>query len=307
MDETEKYLKQVGQLNVAHSGERRAPHKPLLLLIAISQLFQGKRNLRFNEVELALKPLLDCFAPPVKLKHQPALPYWHLRSDGLWEIPGDQDLPLQKGKFPIMGGLRQTQGRLPERLQNLLLTDSGFAKNFVRILLNRHFPYSLHDDILNSVGLKIATEGEIREEVSPYGERRRRDPNFRDKILQAYEYCCAATGFRASIGASYFGCEAAHVKWYAYDGPDVIENGVALEPTLHKLFDAGAWTLADDRRILVSATFSGSDEAVGRIRALHGRPLREPLPGYQAISVDFIRWHRESEQGGVFRKPALPL
>ena len=103
------------------------------------------------------------------------------------------------------------------------------------------------------------------------------------------------------------GCEAAHVQWHAYEGPDSVENGFVLEPTLHKLFDAGAWPLTDDRRVLVSADLTGTDSTVERVRGLHGDPLRPPLPGEAEISVEYIRWHREPDLGGVFRHPALPL
>ena len=111
----------------------------------------------------------------------------------------------------------------------------------------------------------------------------------------------------AALGGLYFGCEAAHVQWHAYDGPDSVDNGFAVEPTLHELFDAGAWTLTDDRKILVSADLTGTETAVIRVRSLHGEWLRPPLSGELEISVAYIRWHRESDQGCVFRHPALPL
>ena len=126
-------------------------------------------------------------------------------------------------------------------------------------------------------------------------------------MLRAYEHQCAATGFRAALGGSYFGCEAAHVKWHAYDGPDDVANGIALEPTMHKLFDAGAWTLTDDRRIVVSKEFTGSDQAIGLLRSLHGKALKTPLAGEPLVSSEFIGWHREPDRGGVFRAPGLPL
>ncbi|MBK6734465.1 MAG: HNH endonuclease [bacterium] len=104
-----------------------------------------------------------------------------------------------------------------------------------------------------------------------------------------------------------FRCEAAHIKWHACRGPDTVDNGFAVEPTMHKLFDAGAWTLSDDCRILVSAEFTGGDETLDRIRGLHGQPLRSPIEGAPRPSIEFVRWHRESELGGVFKVPALPL
>lgn len=303
----EQLLERIRTLNVNRSGDRRAPHKPLLLLVAIAKLLQGERELSFGEVESLLRPLLNAYAPPVQSRHQPELPYWFLRSDRLWEIPGDTNLPLQQGGFPQMAGLRATSGHLPEVYANALLSSKSLVNTVVQMILDGHFPESLHEDILAAVGLTSLTAEGVAEEQDPYGIVRRRDPRFRELVLRAYEHRCAVTGFQAALGGSYFGCEAAHVKWHAYEGPDTVENGLAMEPTLHKLFDAGAWSLTDDRRVLVSADFTGSDEAVAKIRSLHGRPLREPQPGMPLVSIEYIRWHREKELGGVFRQPALQL
>lgn len=303
----EELLARIKSINIFRSGDRRAPHKPLLLLVAIANLLQGKRELTFEEVESRLRPLLNAYAPAVSGRHEPRLPYWHLRSDQLWEISGDTDLPLQQGGFPQMRGLRASSGHLPEKFAKALQEDRDLVNTIVQMILNAHFPESLHDDILAAVGLMSFTEDIVAEEQAIYILARKRDPKFRAKVLQAYEYRCAATGFQAALGGSYFGCEAAHVKWHAYEGPDDVKNGLALEPTLHKLFDAGAWSLTDDRRILVSADFTGSDEAVEKIRSLHGRPLRSPQQEKSLVSTEYIRWHREEALGGVFRHPALPF
>ena len=86
-----------------------------------------------------------------------------------------------------------------------------------------------------------------------------------------------------------------------------MDNGLALTPTLHKLFDHGAWSIDDDRRVVVSRHFSGSDGALAELRSLHGRPLRSPAPGFPPLSMERIRWHREPRLGGVFRTPALGI
>lgn len=302
----EDLLNRVEKLNTYRNGDRRAPHKPLLLLVAISQLLQGHRRLSFADVEAQLLPLLKAYAPPVLSRHQPELPYWHLRSDGLWDVEDASQFPRQKGGFPRMAAIRSSMGGLPDDVAGLLESDAGFVSTVVRALLEEHFPPSVHDDILASVGLDIEaltarSEGVLR----PTG--RARDPGFRDSVLRAYEHRCAFSGFRAALAGTYFGCEAAHVQWHAYDGPDIVANGIALEPTIHKLFDAGAWSLTDDRRIIVSANYTGSDEAVARLRAHHGQPLRSPLAGNAQVSPEFIRWHRDAKLGGVFREPALPL
>lgn len=298
------WLDRIKHVKVNQNGERRAPHKPLLLLFAISRLIDGQQELPFKIVDKALTPLLNLYAPPVQGRHQSSLPYWHLQTDALWEIPEAPNLPRQASGFPRMDGLRASTGHLKPALAAALVADRKFVDQVVQTLLDLHFPESLHADICAALGLQWPREGLLTDSVP---RLRRRDPAFRDHVLRAYEHRCAAGGFGVALGGSSFGCEAAHIRWVAYDGPDTVDNGIALEPTLHKLFDAGAWSLTDDRRILVSADLTGESETIQRIRALHGQPLREPLPGHPPIALDFIRWHRTEQQGGVFRTPPLPL
>ncbi|ESA37381.1 restriction endonuclease [Leptolyngbya sp. Heron Island J] len=303
----EEILKYFSNLNIYRRGNRRAPHKPLLILIAISKFQQGQINLSYEEIEQALKPLLNAYAPPVSGSHQPELPYWYLQSDKLWEVSDAETLPRQLGGFPKKSGLRKSSGRFPSRVLQCFQEDKNFAKQVVTIILNQHFPESLHEDILSAVGITFPTINKAQEQSGTYLNTKKRDPKFRERILRAYEYQCALTGFRAALSGAYFGCEAAHVQWHAYGGPDNVDNGLCLEPTMHKLFDAGAWTLSDEHQVLVSEHFTGSDSAIDRLRALHGQTIRSPLPGQPKISRRYMRWHRNRNEGGVFREPALPL
>jgi putative restriction endonuclease len=265
---------------------------------------QGHSRLNFSEVQERLLPLLKAYAPPVAARHQPELPYWHLQSDELWEVDGASKFPRQQGNFPRMDAIRRSSAGLPKADAELLRSDPRVVEQVIKVLLDAHFPASVHEDLLSAVGLAtdMPTESATKS-VAPLS----RDPAFRQAVLRAYEHRCAFSGFRAALHGSYFGCEAAHVQWHAFAGPDVVANGIALEPTIHKLFDAGAWSLTDDRRIIVSANYTGSDAAVRRLREQHGKVLGSPLPGEPPVAPEFIRWHREATLGGVFREPALPL
>ncbi len=300
-------LQRVRNLNVNKSGDRRAPHKPLLLLLALAKMQKGEYQVSFTEVEETLRPLLDIFAPPVKSRHQPELPYWYLPSDNLWEIDDADQIARQRSGFPKINALRQTSGHIPKPILDEFIANPRLVNQVISELLDLHFPESLHEDLQASIGFSTDPGLDLQEPSAGFSVSRKRNPNFRTEVLRAYEHRCAVTGFRASLGASYFGCEAAHVQWHAYDGPDTVNNGIALEPTMHKLFDAGAWSLTDDRRILVSAEFTGSSEATQRLRAQHGKHLDSPQHESLEVSLSFIRWHREAAAGGVFRIPALPL
>ena len=303
MDAIQDLLDKLGRLNVCLSGDRRAPHKPLLLLLALSRVQRGlEPGFEFNDAEQALLPLLRDYAPPVQHRHQPELPYWHLRSDNLWEVEGAEAMPRQMGGFPKMGALRRSRASMPRWALDLLHADPALVAQAAQLLLDKHFPETLHESIARDVGLALdLPEAPVTSGLRP------RDATFAREVLRAYEHRCAVTGFRAALDGAYFGVEAAHVRAHCWNGPDVVTNGLVLTPTMHKLFDHGAWSLTDDRRVLVSKRFTGSDEAIEALRRQHGRRLRGPLPGSGSVDPRFIRWHRESSLGGVFRQPALPL
>jgi putative restriction endonuclease len=80
------------------------------------------------------------------------------------------------------------------------------------------------------------------------------------------------------------------VRWFNFDGPDDLDNGLALCSLHHKLFDRGALGLAEDLRITVSAEYS-TRTSIGRsLYDLHGQPLR-PRPGTRTPALYHIRWH----------------
>lgn len=207
--------------------------------------------------------------------------------------------------FPKLSALRETSAGIEARFVDELLADPTFARAAVATLLDEHFEPSMHEDVLQAVGFPSDWLVGERSRPTTSATKATRDPAFRDVVLAAYDHRCAVTGFQAMIAGAPFGVEAAHVQWHSKGGPSLVTNGIALNPTMHKLFDHGAWTLSDDRRVLVSSHFSGSDVTIDYLRSLHGKPLRRPVLAEQIVEVGFIRWHRERELGGVFRGPAL--
>jgi putative restriction endonuclease len=68
-------------------GDKRAPHKAFLLLLALSQLQRGgARWLRFSDFEEEFSALMDAFGPPQSGRGL-HYPFWRLQNDGIWEIP----------------------------------------------------------------------------------------------------------------------------------------------------------------------------------------------------------------------------
>lgn len=123
---------------------------------------------------------------------------------------------------------------------------------------------------------------EVREDVLTYKSQlsRGRDARFKASVILGYHFTCSLTGYRLIASKStYVPLEAAHAR----KGPDSPDNGLALTPTAHDLFDAGLWTVDDHLRIQVahsdiaesilpggSSSFSGRDQP-------RSRPIQLPV------------------------------
>jgi len=208
------------RINCWSRGDSRAPNKPLLLLMALARAQRGERWLDFAEVESTLRRLLLDFDPPRQSPH-PEYPFWRLLRDGLWEIPlqdsVSEDLTKQgDAKVQTLRALG-VKGGFKKRIFDALNKDPELVRICSQAMLEKAFPTSLHDEIIEAVGLDLETLG-----------RQKRDPKFRHEIIRIYERRCAVCGYDGQLGQSTLGLEAAHVKWHAAGGPDVLENGIAL-------------------------------------------------------------------------------
>ncbi|MFE1192599.1 phosphorothioated DNA-binding restriction endonuclease [Streptomyces olivaceoviridis] len=280
------WLERIAKLRQWTKGGTRAPHKPLLLLYALGR-FQDDADggLRYTAVEQDLQRLLTEYGPPHKTT--PAYPFHHLVSDGVWEVRTDRG-PGSPGSG--VRDLRETgaTGRLAPELRAALRREPDLLGRIARLLLDLHFPPSLHGELCEAVGLDL--EPAEAEQLSAV--RRQRDRRMRELVLTAYEYRCAFCGYDGRIGAVPVGLEAAHVRWWAFGGPDETENGLCLCALHHKLFDKGVLGVGDDHRILVSQRFVGhSPAAREHVIALAGRPLIGPQPGSRPVAAAHRDWH----------------
>ncbi len=295
------FLARIRNVNVWSSGGQRAPSKPLLLLLALGRLQRGERRLApFEEIEGPLTGLLRRFGPPRTALH-PEYPFGRLRGDGLWEVPGADSVPKSaSGDFHKTALRRQgIEGGLSEAGHRLLLGNAELVAEAAQLLLQGHFPESLHDDIRGAVGLRA--EWVVRDARAPV-----RDPGFRSAVLRAYERRCAVCDYDIRLGDDLLGLEAAHIRWHAAGGPDEVSNGLALCGFHHQALDRGAWGLESLRegfRIVVSSEVHGQSAALRLLRDFHGERLRRPLFSHDVPLVAHVRWHRRQ----VFRLPALTM
>jgi putative restriction endonuclease len=290
----ETLRRRIEGINVWSRGDERAPHKPLLLLYALGRVHRGEPRLAdYEEVDGKLRRLLEDFGPP-RRTHHPEYPFWRLENDGVWRIEGPKRDEIHErpadpsSRYLIEHGMR---GGFPEEIQELLAGDPELVSELAGEILEASFPRTLHEDLLDEVGLEL----EVRTRTE-----RVRDPAFREKVMRAYEYRCAVCGFDVRLRDRLVGLEAAHIKWHQAGGPDTEENGLALCALHHKLFDRGAFTVSPERALLVSEEAHGTTGIHTALLDHHGRELEGPQSEAYAPREEYLSWHGRE----VFRGPA---
>ena len=84
-----------------------------------------------------------------------------------------------------------------------------------------------------------------------------RDARFRRRVMSAYEFRCSVSGFgigELPLGRATRLIDAAHIRPVNKQGSDAVSNGIALTPTIHRLFDEGLFTLGSSPEGLVVIT-----------------------------------------------------
>ncbi len=192
-----------------------------------------------------LTDLLKEFGPPRQSYH-PEYPFWRLQNDGVWQVHATGQLrPRQSSTDAKNSELlaKDPGGGFSPEVQAALRSDPALVSEIATRLLESHFPESVHPDILAAVGLDLGVGK---------AATRKRDPQFRQRVLTAYEYRCAVCGFDVRLGSVSIALDAAHIRWHQVGGPDEESNGLALCVLHHKTFDLGAFTIGRDGVMLVS-------------------------------------------------------
>ena len=136
-----------------------------------------------------------------------------------------------------------------------------------------------------------------------------RDARFRRQVMAAYAFKCAITGL--TVGSLPEGratrlLDAAHIRPVGDHGPDSVNNGLSMTPTVHRLFDEGLVTVrwqASDlelvRSPLLEAEMVESAEHGTKIHLVTGMRLILPDEKAHWPNADQVRYHQKQ----VFKGP----
>ncbi len=180
-----------------------------------------------------------------------------------------------------------------QAVYNLLKASPDLLQQVAMQLLEDNFPPSVHQDILDEVGLDFEAIPQIATQ-----KRAKRDPTFRRRVLEAYDYRCAICNFSVRMENTPIALEAAHIKWFQAGGPDIESNGLALCSLHHKLLDRGALAISNEQKVVVSEKANGHGGFQEWVLNFDGKVLLKPRNSLYLPKVEFTDWHiREVFQG----------
>lgn len=290
------WLVRLARLRCDRARGQPAPHKPLLLLSILAGIDDGEQlPLLFPltpELAFRFLALGSVVADRQRQRIDVRLPFHHLQSDGVWDA-------LNRDGDPSAEYRRTTTASLNPTFAAFVADDRN-RENAKLVLIREYFRpaeqvalrelLNLPPDVVTPTttdGIPLVIEEAVRQG---------REARFRLRVLAAYNYTCALTGYRLTTITGASVVDAAHIHQFADSRNNDLRNGMALSKTAHWLFDQGLWTLTDDFKVIIACNaFTESGPDSWRIKQHHDRPLLH-LPSDSTTWPDpvHLAWHRRS-------------
>ncbi|HUE46035.1 MAG TPA: HNH endonuclease [Aestuariivirgaceae bacterium] len=187
---------------------------------------------------------------------------------------------------PVERGLLNRDGRLSGRAQSAVrpISLEDFHRIVDRGLDERESALPRIDDTAAVGGFEdeqAPSELFVRDRIQQMTSRVVRDRVFRKIVIRAYDERCAISGFKFINGSGRAEVDAAHIQPVQHNGPDVVNNGIALSGTAHWMFDRGLISLSNDLDILISRQVND----VESVRSLISKSGSDVSPDFHPAGV----------------------
>jgi putative restriction endonuclease len=242
-----------------------------------------------------------------------ALPFYHLSSEPFWKlIPnvGCEKWIESKSSMRSFNNLTTAVKcvSIDQELSDLLLIPEN--RDILKIsLLDKYFPNTKSNFGTNgSDGLPSETI--LHEKSEQYKQKiielkSQVDENafqeeifirsglFKREVPKIYNHTCAISGLRISAIANVSMVDACHIVPFSEGYDDTLTNGIALCPNLHRAFDRGLISIADDYTILVNKNFIENQKSAFNMSQFAGKQIFLPFSESLFPSLENISFHRK--------------
>lgn len=314
LTDSERAVQCVSGIRPKPADGRLKPHKPCLLL-AVIDLFEANL-MKENSIEFDATPRLietfNAYFKAVAIEGDQAracMPYVHLATDGFWHLQARPGREQEVREKPSKGGVTDSwvrnnvsSARLDEFLYKACL--DPVTRNTMRNAIVTRFFSDKSDQIRSEINRSLESiryelqlrHSEPTKKLQRQPEEPVRSSSFRRLVLEAYDYRCAASGWRVILPDVKL-IEAAHLIPWSESKDDSAQNGMALTPTFHRAMDAnliapspkGVWKvskLLSDPRI---KDFEPFKELAGKKVILPSKHANYPREDSLQYRVDRLR------------------
>lgn len=292
-----------------------APHKPVLLL-SVLQAFQNNL-ITYHRIFISPE-LVALFKANWSLlvtsNHDCrfALPFFHLTSDKFWNLIPKTDfeniLQLKVAMRSFANLNAAVDCAIIEDDLLLLMKEKNSNNILQQFLLDEYFPETKNNFSNSSVGQqkmfddiegKILHEdaAEYRMEIKKLMQQQNeeeiflRGSLFKREIPKIYNNTCCISGMKIDATINVSMVDACHIIPFNESYNDIITNGIALCPNLHRAFDRGLITIDSNYKVVVSNTFK-EEKSNYCIHGFEGKEILLPrLKDYFPLKENF-RWHQ---------------
>jgi putative restriction endonuclease len=221
------------------------------------------------------------------------MPFHALGTDGVWQVFDDEGRPSRAKDTSSRAHI--ADDLLP------LLGDAGFRAQLRRLLVTTYFPANEQVALFAALGFEAEPDTPelqaLAEDQATYrvAKETGRSARFKTQVVTGYHFTCALTGYRLTTVEQAGIVEAAHIHQHAKSRNNDADNGLALTPTAHALFDMGLWSVTDELRIRVKPEAVFTEDAQNgcfSLRALSGRALFLPPGSKLRPNPTHLAWHR---------------
>jgi putative restriction endonuclease len=291
-----------------------APHKPILLLAVLKAFDEGL--IIENRIEPSPE-LINLFngywATLVKeerFQRRFYLPFFYLKNEAskLWtlhHLPGFEHALTRGRDIKSLGALiaYKAYGELRADVYQRWLNAEHRAADRLTLMATyftgQALPAELPDQI-SEIAYHIAHDSPEayvarqlqRLQDDEEEEQVLRGAAFKRKIPELYDHRCAITGLRVQNRRATSLIDACHIVPWADSFNDTITNGIALCPNMHRAFDRGLISIADDLTVLVAADLR-ENESSHAIMPFAGKSLLLPAEREHWPAQENLSRHRE--------------
>lgn len=297
--------------------QKRAPHKPILLLAVLDLVARGVITSPVFDVTGDLVELNDLFTGywrrivPLAQTSSIAFPFSRLHNEPFWKlipVPGKEITQAVINNVSSVTQLRRISSgaRLDEALYYLMIQPEN--RNALReILLRSCFSEQARLDLADQAAINgeayIYSQELFNKAHQPkveevFGQYRAsaRDQGFRRLIVRTYDHRCALCGVRIITPEGHTVVDAAHIVPWSTSQNDDARNGMALCKLCHWNFDKGLLGISNSYNVIVSRKISANANVPGFLVTLADRGAILPLDHDLWPAQEYLALHRQEWQ-----------